>query len=423
MTLERSEFRAGWRNLAAATIGIGLGVPCYTPISSLFFHSLVQEFGWSRTVAAGALIAMPLTAIALPFAGVLVDRIGVRIATFASVMALVASCFWLASLGQWFINYYAALISLNVLGCVAGPIGYTRLVAAQFRKSRGTALAVSQFGVACAGMFLPPVVGFLIATKGWRVAYIALAAAILMAGLVAQLLMQPAKATSSAGAGTGVSGYEALRDRHFWQLGIAILAISIGALGLVTQFQSVLIDRGIEIGTATLLISVLSLSVAISRLVVGRLLDLSRPAWCAAGVLAVAALGALLMFAGWPGIVATVVAVSLFGVSIGAELDLMAFFCARIFGMRHYSQIYGMLAMFFYSGTALGGIAYGALRDRTGSYDTPLLISVAMLLLAALMFLILDDRMRETTDAVGRDDAVALKRSRSAVRLNRALGR
>lgn len=400
MAFDRTEFRSGWRNLAAATIGIGLGVPAYNPISSLFFHSMVEEFGWSRTVAAGALIALPITAIALPFAGALIDRIGVRVATFGSVLALAASCLWLASLGPSYVSYYAALIFMNVLGCATSPIGYTRLVAAQFRNSRGTALAISQFGVACAGIFLPPAIGFLIATEGWRGAYIGLASAMLIAGLLAQLLMQPAKAASSVGAGTGMSGSEALRDRRFWHLGIAVLAISIGALGLVTQFQSVLIDRGMDRGTATLLLSILSISVAISRLVVGRLLDLLRPALCTAGVVAVAALGALLLYAGWSGTLATIIAVALFGVSIGAELDLMAFFCARMFGMRHYSQIYGMVATFFYSGLAIGGIAYGALRDRTGSYDAALLMSFVMLLFAALMFLILDDKVRKTAEAV-----------------------
>ncbi len=60
-----SEFRAGWRNLTAATVGMGFGVSSYTAVSSLFFQPLRAEFGWTSSATAGALIALPLTAAAL----------------------------------------------------------------------------------------------------------------------------------------------------------------------------------------------------------------------------------------------------------------------------------------------------------------------------------------------------------------------
>ena len=77
MTVVASELRAGWRNLLAASIGLGLGVPIYTAISSLFLRALETEYGWSKAVTAGAMIALPLTALVLPIAGWLVDRFGV----------------------------------------------------------------------------------------------------------------------------------------------------------------------------------------------------------------------------------------------------------------------------------------------------------------------------------------------------------
>ena len=58
-----SELRGGWRNLLAATIGLGFGIPCYTPVSSLFFRAVGRQFGWSKAVAAGALIALPIAAL------------------------------------------------------------------------------------------------------------------------------------------------------------------------------------------------------------------------------------------------------------------------------------------------------------------------------------------------------------------------
>ena len=70
----------------------------------------------------------------------------------------------------------------------------------------------------------------------------------------------------------------------------------------------------------------------------------------------------------------------------------MAYFCARLFGLRHYAAIYGLLAMFFYVGMALGGFGYGLMRDRLGSYEPALLMTTVLLALGGCLFLRLDRR-------------------------------
>jgi predicted MFS family arabinose efflux permease len=394
------EFRAGWRNLVAATIGIGLGVPCYTPVSSLFSRALGVEFGWSATVAVGALVALPITALALPFAGQLIDRFGVRITTAFSTLALAVGFLWLSRMNGSATEYYAAFIALNVLGCATGPIGYTVLVAAQFKEARGSALACAQFGIAALAVLLPPIIGSVMTSYGWRGAYLLLAGAVLAGGIVAQLLMHPPKPEANgtgAAAQTGEGARKALKTPAFWILGTAILAISVGSIGFVSQLQSVLIERGSSAVAATWMISLLAVSVMISRLAVGYVLDLSRPGRSAAIVMLLAAAGAAMLLPS-TGTGATAFAILLFGISIGAELDLLAFFCARLFGTRHYAAVYGFLAMFFYIGIALGGIGYGAIRDLTGSYQSALLMTVASLFMAAMLFLILE-RDRRLTEA------------------------
>ena len=130
----------------------------------------------------------------------------------------------------------------------------------------------------------------------------------------------------------------------------------------------------------------------ISRLIVGRLLDTAYPAHAAAGVMAVAAGGAALLLLGSGGWGVTVVAVLLVGCSIGAELDLLSFFCARLFGVRHYAAIYGLLSMFFYVGIAVGGIGYGVTKTRMGTYDPALVGSAVLFTIAAVLFLLIGRR-------------------------------
>lgn len=395
MSAFRDEFSVGWRDLIAATIGIAFGVTSFTTLSSLFFRAFEQEFGWSRAVAAGALIALPITGLALPLTGWLVDRFGVRLVSGLSVICVVLSYVALAHLSGDVTTYYALIVALFVLGSATGPVAYTRLVAVRFTQARGTALAIAQFGVSLLTIVLPPILGAILADGGWRQGYWLMAGLTLLGGVCAQLMMQSGGPQHSTARGDGMSPRKAAATPHFWMLGGAIFVISAASLGFVAQFQSVVVDRGITPAAANWLLSLLAGSVLISRLLVGRVLDLAYPNRWSAAALAFAATGFMLMVAGPTGLLPTSIAVVLIGFSLGAELDLMSFFCARLFGLRNYAAIYGFLATFYYTGTAAGGISYGAVRDSTGSYAVGLGIAALLLLLAALLFAALGAGPRE----------------------------
>lgn len=384
-----AEFRRGWRNLTAATLGIGLGVAAYTPVSSLFFNALEVEFGWTKAVAAGSLIAMPITALFLPVAGWLIDKFGVRLIAGLSSALAVASYFFLSRMSGGVTEFYLAIIALNVLGCATGPLAYTRLVAAQFNVNRGMALAVAQFGIAFLGVLMPQFIAEMIGDYGWRGGYLFFAAATATGAIIAQLLMQPVAGAVQQAEQHGATPRQAIASGPFWLLGFAILAISAAAFGPVAQFQAVMGDRGIGFRAATGFMSLLAVSIMVSRLIVGRLLDLPRPAMTAAGVMIVAAAGSAMLAAGSSDLMFVGVAIILLGVSVGAELDLLSYFCARLFGLRHYAAIYGLLSGFFYTGIALGGISFGIIRTSFGTYLPALMGSTAALIVAAALFLML----------------------------------
>jgi predicted MFS family arabinose efflux permease len=380
----RRELRGtGWRNLLAASIGVGLGIPSYTPVASLFLRGLEQQFGWSKAAAAGAMIALPAAAVVLPFVGMLIDRYGVRLVSGLSVLGSVFALVWLARLHGGLPEYYAATIALNVLGCATGPVAYTRLVATQFRETRGTALAIAQFGIAGIAVVMPLVMGAVMARQGWRGAYLLLAGSSLLGGVFAQVLMRPAVAAPNR---ASAAERPIFREPAFWQLGLATFAISTGSLGLVSQFQSVLMEHGLSAMGATRLLSLLAASVMLSRLGVGRLLDLWNPNRGAAMVYLAAAAGAALLSLSGSSLPVAAISIVLLGLSIGAELDVLSYFCARLFGTEHYGRNYGMLSMFLYVGIATGSVGFGAIHDSTGSYAIALIVTAALLLVTAALF-------------------------------------
>ena len=384
---DHSEFRSGWRNLASATIGMAFGIPAYTAISSFFFQAVRTEFGWSSAATAGALVALPITAAVLPLAGRLADRFGVRIVSGASMLMLALSFAWLSRLGGSVREYYTALIVLNVFGCATGPVSYTRLIVASFKHARGMALAIAQFGIALVTVVLPPVLAIVIATQGWREAYLLLAGGAVAGGLAAQALMWSGGVRSALdNSGDGMTPRSAIKSRDFWALGGAVLLVSAGSLGLVTQLQSVLLDRGVGLRTGGWLLSLLALAVLLSRIGMGWLLDRRRPERWSALVLVVAAVGPLVMLLAGGRLPVIGAGILLFGCSIGAELDLLSFFCARQFGPRHYSAVYGLLSIFFYLGMAAGGVLYGLVKDLSGGYGLAMAGSSLLLLGSAALF-------------------------------------
>ncbi|MGV2289886.1 MFS transporter [Trinickia sp. YCB016] len=397
------ELKSGWRDLLGAMIGLGLGIGVYNPVSSFFFRALEHEFGWSKAAAAVSLIALPVTAVVLPFAGLLLDRFGVRRVAVLSALCMSACFVWLSAMNGQLWMFYAAFIALNVLGCATGPVSYTRTISTRFRKSRGTALAFSLLGIGLTAMILPPVIAAVLRHWGWRGGYQFFAAAVLVGGLLAFALSRGPvrKRTSVPDTLAGDRLVAAAAKRAFWLLGAAIFGLSVASLGFVSQFQSIVIEKGLAPHTAPFLLSALAASVLVSRLVIGGALDAFRPERVAATALCLAALGMLLWMFGGSHVAMALIAVLLIGLSIGAELDFLSFFCARLFGLRHYGAVYGGLAAFFYTGIAAGGIAYGVVHDRSGAYAMALAMSAVLFVVAAAIFLMLGPAMRDAENAEG----------------------
>jgi nitrate/nitrite transporter NarK len=387
------ELRDGWRDLLGAMIGLGLGIGCYNPVSSFFLLALEREFHWSKSAAAVSLVALPVTACVLPFAGLLVDRFGVRRVAFMSSLAMSMCFVWLARMDGSLWMFYAAFVALNVLGCATGPVSYTRGITARFSRSRGTALAIALLGIGLAAMILPGVLSSILARSGWRGGYLFFAVAVLFAGLIAVMLLRD----SDRGANqrvtlSGMPLRDAIRDPSFWLLSGAVFALSVASLGFLSQLQSLVIEKGLGARAAPVLLSALAASVLLSRLLIGWLLDFVRPERVAAVTLMLAGIGMVLWMLAPPGMAWAVAAVLLIGLSIGAELDFLSFFCARLFGLRHYAAVYGGLAAFFYAGIAAGGITYGVVHDRTGTYFMATVASVVLFAVSAMLFATLKAR-------------------------------
>lgn len=86
-------------------------------------------------------------------------------------------------------------------------------------------------------------------------------------------------------------------------------------------------------------------------------------------------------------------ALLLIGVQQGAEIDLVGYLLARLFGMRNFASAYGVCVAFLGLSGAAGVAWFGRSFDATGSYAQVIAISVPGYLVGSLLLFALGRRV------------------------------
>lgn len=398
----RSEFARAWPVVVAAAVGVGLGttgLPIYT--TGQFIRPLGDAFGWSRSATAGGLIFLTIGSVLMaPVVGTLIDRFGVRRMAMTAMVGLCIGYFGLTlnngSLGR----YYVGWAVLAVLGAGTSPIVWTRAVAGWFEHGRGLALGITLCGTGIVAVVGPRIIGGIIGAYGWKAGFYTLAAAQVVVGLPLVFLLFRARdpATSAAGAtgrratggaptgaarrvpaGATVGG--AMASGRFWRLMVAFFLIAAVVGGMIVNLPAMLADRGLDGPAASDALGYLGFAIIAGRLSAGALVDRFAARIVAPIYSLLPALGCLLLARGQ----ALVPAMLLIGLSVGAEVDLLAYLVSRYFGLGHYAKIYGWGLSVFSAGVGIGPVLAGLVHDRTGTYGPALYAFAAMVAVAAML--------------------------------------
>lgn len=387
---------------AAVALSTGMTATLFYSLGSLI-PALEAEFGWNRAGISLALGAMTIGLfIAGPIVGRLCDRYGAaRVASLSLIsyaLAIIVMALSLRSLTMLLVFYFV----IAMLGAGSTPIGVVRAITANFDKHRGLALGIVLTGAGLAGFWVPNLVARLIDFSGWRMAYFGLASVALLAtplvwmGLRSVEGRSPGTAASPV-ATAGLSSREARRKAPYWLLSIMALAMALGIAGVVVHLPPLFTDLGQNPVAAAGTASLLGLSSVVGRIVVGLMLDRFRPSLVSMAVLVLATLGIVLLYAF--GLQFAPLAVILLGLAAGAEIDLLAYLTARLFGQRNYGAIYGWQYSVFALGYGFSPVLVGRLRDLSGSYDLALMASAALMAVAAVAALILPSKALFGNDA------------------------
>lgn len=389
----RIEWRAGWRVVAGAAVGVGTGSGLYQYVSSLFIPNLQAEFGWSRGDIATATAVGLIGALSAPLIGRLADRRGILPVIVVCVVAVCLAHLMMS--GQtgalWQYMLLAGVLSTAAPGCTS--LVYTRAVQGWFDRGRGMALGVVSAGLSLSALLVTPLLEHIIGAYGWRAGYLLLA---LLAGPIALPIVLATVRSAPPAAieypppasvlPKGGTLRAAIKTRSFWLLALIMVLINAPAGGILTQLAPLLIAKGLPSSAAGLLVALFAGSVLVGRIGIGFLFDRVSPRHVAGFVTAASAVGCLMLLPTHPGLLVAAVAVILVGMMQGAETDVLAYFIARVFGLKAYNSIYGLLFTISLFGIAIGVLGFGELYDLTGSDNAALIAAAVMLAGATLAY-------------------------------------
>lgn len=386
----------GWKPLVGAMLGVSAGltgIVFYT--HGVFVLSITEEFGWSRGATQFAFsFVMMSAALTGPLIGGLSDKYGARRVALISMFALSLSFASLSLTTDNILVYYALWILMSVIAAGTFPVTWTRGVNSWFDKSRGLALGMTMMGTGLVAAVGPSYAAWLIESFGWREAYQAIGATLLVVAFpVAYFFFQERDekdvAIHSSSANTGVTLREALADYRFWAMGIALLFICYGVGGLITNLVPMLTDKGLPLDYAVEKAGLVGIMVIVGRLVVGYLIDRVWAPGVACVFLILPAASCLILAQSMPsGLMISISALAI-GLAAGAELDVIAYMSSRYFGLKNYGKIYGAQFVFFAVGSGAAPAVFGWSQDVTGSYELILYSTAALFVVGSLLMLVM----------------------------------
>ncbi|MBI4310469.1 MAG: MFS transporter [Chloroflexi bacterium] len=403
----RVPFFYGWVIVVAVFVAEFVASGVGTFVTPLFFKAMTDDMGWTLTMLTGALTAQTLAnALVAPVLGKALDRLGARPVMLFGAIAAGLGLLLLTRIHAiwqfWLLYGLVGALGLAEMGGFTGPV----LITKWFTRLRGRAMAISSMGTTIGGVVMAPIVGILIASYGWRSAWMVLGIFVLTVTIPLVLATvrnqpedmglrpdgdksgtqraagsRPAKSRRYAGTDISWTVKEAMRTRTLWILIVGLNLVNLAANVTVFSLVPFLTQQeGMAVTAAGYVVSMRLGASTMSRLVWGWAVDHFPMNWCLAAGFFARALTSLCLLLPFPVNVFSVIALSVLGGGFQV-LQPMAF--ANYFGRDHAGAIQGATRPFLIVSSLVGPLFIAFVFDVTGSFDLGFLVAGVMGLASA----------------------------------------
>ena len=264
----------GWVivGLTFFTMAIGGSIVGTFPV---FYVAFLDEFGWSRADTALAFsFSMATFAISAGFIGAMVDRWGPRviIPTGITILGVGLVLMSMVSSLPTLYFFYGGIVALGVT--MFGFIPTSTVVSQWFVRRRSVAMGISLSGRSCGGIVMVPFSAYLIATFGWRAAYVLLAIGIIVLLVPLNVFLHRRRTDVTEprrgdDLGSSWTLKEALSDSVFWLLFLAGIFNGVGFSVVGVHQAAHMVDVGMSTMKAASLIGGLAVIRALGGILGG----------------------------------------------------------------------------------------------------------------------------------------------------------
>lgn len=364
-----------------------------------FYDALLDDFGWSRSLLAGAAsLNLILAGLVRPILGTFVDRFGSK-EVLAAGLALAAISLVLLSFATSLWHFYLLFSLMSVGYAAASPATAVPLVSRWFVRQRATAQSIASTGSPTGELLVVPILTAVLLLTDWQTAYRILAvgigllllpcALVLVRNDPSELGLMPDNdgiqevASKSQVDLPGMSLNEALRSPLFWQLGFGFFVCGFTMTFASTHFMVFAGDLGIKKMTVSFAMAMIGGVSIVATVLFGYFGDrLPRKNLLAA----VYFLRGAAFFVLWTTHeeYALFLGAFLLGLSWGATTPLTSACVSDAYGQRNLGSIFGTMFAIMPIGAGLGAYLAAAIFDVSGSYGPALLLDGILGCLAAL---------------------------------------
>ncbi|MGH7267637.1 MAG: MFS transporter [Candidatus Rokuibacteriota bacterium] len=377
---------AGWDKWTVVGVSTAVNALAWGPRSTfaLFYVAMLEEFAWGRgPTALGYSLSWLGFVVFAPLAGWLSDRWGPRTVVMGGGVILGAA---LGLTGQVtsLAQYYLCFGVLGAAGIAGMLVPSTTIVTRWFERSRGAAMGVLSTGGPGSGVVFYPLIAWLIATLGWRMALVAFGCIVAAATVSLTLrYREPPADEGRSASGTDATCSRDTRVRaDVWTLRRALrsfrlwAAFAMTALGVIgfqimaTHQVAHAVDRQVPQPTVVWLFAFGAGCMMAGNLLGGWLSDRVGRGWVfvVGTVVAILGIGCLGLVRG-PQDVVLLVLYTLSGVGFGMRIAQLSTIPADVFAGPHLGAILGVVQAGGGLGGAIGPALGGWLFDVTGSYE------------------------------------------------------
>ncbi len=378
--------------IIAALCGlIASGVGLITNIAGLFFTPIAEELGLLR----GA-VSMNVTIGNLCFAagGLMSPRVmkekNLKTMLIAMTALIAGSTALLALCNNVFLMYV-----LNGLrGFASGIVGFvfvTIVINHWFFKNNALVTSIAMGFSGLAGAVFSPVMSSIIASSGWRTAYVISAVLMVLLNLPAIFFLpaidpyvkgQKPYGEKTAAVNTAAEVQESLPINKMLVAMLCVFAVCGAASTSITQhFPGVAAESGLDASVGATMLSICMLVNTGGKIVLGALVD-KIGARISMSIYTVLVFAGVIMMLFIPSRAVMFAAAACIGLTYSMATVGTVTLSKEVFGMANYGRTYPTINMCGTMCSAAFSSIIGFIYDATGGYNVTLMIILAMMITA-----------------------------------------